>query len=404
MKILAALIIALTPTLGLAQTVPQAEQFDVATLKPQYPHRLFAMDSYGDTGVNIINGDDLSVEGNLPASSESVFALDPAGRYFYVCESIWTKGNRGTRQDMISVYDSRTLALTTEIALPTGRLLVDALVHNCDVSADGKLAYVYNFQPASSVTVVNLETRKVASTVELPGCALAFPWGDHGFSSLCGDGTIATVSLSAAGMPPGAAGKAGAAKAAAANAGAVSHSARFFDPDNDPIFSESLVDRTSGKAFFISYSGQIYPAQLGEHPSIDKPWSLQVSAGMPQAGTGAQELAWRPGGLNVLVWHKGKNRLYALMHPGAHWTQKKPGTEVWVLDAASHALIRRIELPMPTISIAISQDDQPLLYLLTSNNQAAGMPGDVYTIDPDTGLQKGKTNYSGGRVAWVPGF
>ncbi len=393
MKILAALVIALLPpALVLAQSVPQAEQLDVATLKPQYPHRLFAGGfPYGATGVNIVNGDDLSIEGNLPATDEAVFALDPAGRYFYVCESIWTKGNRGTRQDMISVYDSRTLKLDTEIALP-GRLLVDALAHNCDVSASGKYAYVYNMQPASSVIVVNLEQRKVVSTVEMPGCALAFPWGENGFSSLCGDGTVATVALPAPG------------KGGMIKAGDVTHSARFFDPDNDPIFSESLVDRSSGKAFFISYTGQIYSAQLGEHPSIDSPWSLQVAAGMPQAGTGAQDLAWRPGGLNVLVWHKAKNRLYALMHAGPHWTQKKPGTEVWVLDAASHALIRRIQLPQPTISIAISQDDQPLLYLLTSNDQSAGMPGDIYTIDPETGQQKSKSSFPGGRVAWVPGF
>ena len=392
MKILAALVMALAPALVLAQSVPQAEQFDVATLKPQYPHRLFAMDSYGNTGVNIINGDDLSVEGNLPATDESVFALDPAGRYFYVCESIWTKGNRGTRQDMVTVYDSRTLNLVSEIAIP-GRLLVDALSHNCDISASGKFAYVYNMQPAASVIVVNLEQRKVATTVELPGCALAFPWGDNGFSSLCGDGTIATVPLSASG------------KGGAIKAGSITHSARFYNPDEDPIFSESLVDRSNGHAFFISYAGLIYPAQLGEQPSIEKPWSLQVAAGLPQAGTGAQDLAWRPGGLNVLVWHKAKNRLYALMHPGPHWTQKKPGTEVWVLDAASHALIRRIGLPQPAISIAISQDDQPLLYALTSPDQAAGPPGEIYTIDPETGLQKGKSNFpGGGRVAWVPGF
>ncbi len=397
MKILAALVIALTPALALAQTVPQAEQFDVATLKPQYPHRLFAMDSYGDTGVNIVNGNDLSIEGNLPARGppSAVFALDPAGRYFYrVCESIWTKGNRGTRQDMISsVYDSRTLSLVNEISVP-GRLLVDALTHNCDVSANGKYAYVYNMQPASSVIVVNLEQRKVVSTVELPGCALAFPWGDNGFSSLCGDGTVATVPLSEGG------------KNGMLKPSTVTHSARFFDPDSDPIFSESLVDRSNGHAFFISYSGQIYPAQLGEHPSIDKPWSLQVAAGMPQAGTGAQDLAWRPGGLNVLVWHKAKNRLYALMHPGTHWTQKKPGTEVWVLDAAAHTLIRRIQLPQPTISIAISQDDEPLLYALTSNNQVSGPARrDLHASTPRPGSRKARAGYP--QVAAsprVPGF
>lgn len=385
MKILAALIIALVPALALAQpAVPQAEQMDVATLKPSYPHRLFVMDSYEDSGVKILDGDTLTIEGLIPAASSSVFALDPAGRYFYVCESIWTLGNRGTRQDMISVYDTRTLNLVNEISLPTGRLMVDSLDHDCDISASGKYAYVYNMQPASSVTVVDLGQRRVAATVELPGCALAFPWGDDGFSSLCGDGTVASVTLPGGSDP-----------------GPVTHTARFFNPDEDPIFSESLVDRTNGRAFFLSYTGLVYPAQLGEHPSIDKPWSLQVAAGLPAAGTGAQQLAWRPGGLNMIVWHKGLNRLYVLMHPGAHWTQKQAGTEVWVLDIASHNLIKRIELPQPAVSIAISQDSSPLLYLLTENGDN---PTSVITLDPETGQQKAKSTTPGGRVAWVPGF
>ena len=83
MKILAALVVALAPALVLAQSVPQAEQFDVATLKPQYPHRLFAMDSYGNTGVNIINGDDLSVERpevlDRQTDIEGRFAADEIG-------------------------------------------------------------------------------------------------------------------------------------------------------------------------------------------------------------------------------------------------------------------------------------------------------------------------------------
>lgn len=385
-KLCAAPLLLLAALPVLAQpVVPQAEQLDVATLRPQYPHRLFAADSYGETGIRIIDGDKLTVEGVLPAASSSVLALDPAGRYFYVCESIWTRGNRGTRQDMISVYDSVTLNLLGEIGLPAGRLLVDALAHDCDVSASGKFAYVYNMQPASSVTVVNLEQRRVASTVELPGCALALPWGDEGFSALCGDGTIATIPLSKAGQ-----------------AGPVSHTERFFNPDEDPVFSESLVDRSSGRAFLLSYTGLVYPAQLGEHPSIGKPWSLQVAAGMPAAGTGPQELAWRPGGLNMLAWHKATNRLYALMHPGAPWTHKKPGTEVWVLDASSHALVRRIALPEPASAIAISQDADPLLYVLTTNGDE---PSNILTLDPQTGQQKSKSAFTGGgRVAWVPGF
>jgi methylamine dehydrogenase heavy chain len=380
MKALAELMIALMPALALAQSaVPQAEQFDVAMLKPQYPHRLFALDPYGTSGAAILDGDTLTIEGSIPTGLRPVLVLDPGGRYFYVCESIWTRGNRGTRQDMISVYDSRTLNLLAEIALPTGRLLSGSLMHDCDVSASGKLAYVYNMQPASSVTVVNLEQRRVVSTVELPGCALAFPWGDNGFSSLCGDGSVATVPLSANGQP-----------------GRVTHTRRLFNPDEDPIFSESLVDRSTGRAFFLSYTGLIYPAQLGEHPSIEKPWSLQAAAGLRVAGTGVQELAWRPGGSRMIAWHKAKHRLYVLVHVGAYWTQGEPGSDVWVLDIPSHTVIKRIKLPQPAISIAVSQDSEPRLYLLTEI-------GNI-TLDAETGEQKAQRTAHGESVAWVPGF
>ena len=371
------------PALALAQTagpVPQAEQLDVGTLGPSYPHRLFAMNADSDVGIKILNGDSLQIEGLIPAASLSALALDPKGRYFYVCESIWSHGNRGTRDDLVSVYDSRTLNLLTEIRLPLQRVLTDPLVHECDISASGKYAYVYNMQPASSMTVVNLEQRSVASTVELPGCALAFPWGDDGFSALCGDGTIANVPLSATG-----------------NAGTITHTAKFFNADTDPLFAESLVDRDTGRAIFISYTGMIYPAQLGERPSLDKPWSLQAAAGFAVASTSMHELAWRPGGLNVIAWHKANHRLYVLMHPGTHFTQRVPGTEVWVVDAQSHKVLNRIQLSEPANTVAISQDEHPVLYTLTSDSG-------IVTYDPDSGERRMKAATRGGSFAWVPGF
>jgi methylamine dehydrogenase heavy chain len=371
-----------SPALVLAQsanTVPQAEQFDVATLAPQYPHRLFTSSpGYGSGSFLILNGDTLSIEGSI-SGSRGVLAVDPGGRNYYVCETIWTLGNRGTRQDMVTVYDGRTLNLSGEIPIP-GRLLVGVRTHNCDISASGKFAYVYNMQPASSVIVVDLKQRRVASVIEIPGCANAFPWGDEGFASLCGDGTLATSSLSAQGQP-----------------GKLAHSARFFDADSDPIFEESLVDRTSGRAYFLSYTGLIYPAQLSDQPTIEQPWSLQEAAGLPRAGTGVQELAWRPGGVHMIAWHKATNRLYVLMHVGAHWSHRALGTELWIVDAAAHKVLKRVAVPEPMNGVAISQDDNPLLYVV-------GRTGEVYTLDPQTGQQKMKGDGHAGSLMWVPGF
>ena len=380
--LLAALSLSGLPALAVSQpsAVPQAEQLDVATLKPSYPHRFFVMNSDSDVGIKILNGDSLEIEGLIPAAGASVPVLDPGGRYFYVCESIWTRGNRGTRQDLISVYDGRTLNLVNEISLPNPRALADPTAHACDVSGDGKYAYVYNMQPASSVTVVNLEQRKIIATVELPGCALAYPWGDSGFSALCGDGSVASVPLAANGKP-----------------GSVAHSAKFFSPDSDPIFAESVVDRRTGRAFFISYTGLIYPVQLGEHPSLEKPWSLQTAGGFPVAGTGMHELAWRPGGLGLIAWHKRTNRLYVLMHPGVHWTERVAGSEVWVVDSNAHKVLNRIPLTEPASTLAISQDEKPVLYVLADDKA-------IVTYDPETGERKGKAATPGGDFVLVTDF
>jgi methylamine dehydrogenase heavy chain len=381
LRVLAAAALCLAPAFALpqSQAVPQAEQMDVATLRPQYPHRLFTtmIGPFGGTGIEILDGDNLTVEGSVP-QEEGALALDPEGRAFYVCETIWTLGNRGTRQDMVTVYDSRTLNLTSEILLP-GRLL-GGRTHNCDISASGKFLYVYNMQPASSIIVVDLAQRRVASVIELPGCSGAFPLRDEGFASLCGDGSIAMVDLTPDGRSK-----------------RLSHSARFFHPDDDPIFDQSLVDRDSGRAIFLSYTGLIYPVQIGEHPTIEKPWSLQAAAGLPVAGTGVQELAWRPGGGGLIAWNKAKNRLYVLMHMGTHWTQQDAGTEAWVVDATSHTLIKRLQMSEPMRGIAVSQDQAPLLYVTSEK-------GDLHTLDAETGQQKGTRTARGSSITWVPGF
>jgi methylamine dehydrogenase heavy chain len=39
----------------------------------------------------------------------------------YVAETYWSKGFRGERSDMVTVYNPKTLEITDEIPLPEGR-------------------------------------------------------------------------------------------------------------------------------------------------------------------------------------------------------------------------------------------------------------------------------------------
>jgi methylamine dehydrogenase heavy chain len=357
-----------------------AETSDVATMPPVTPHLALVMGGLAASGGNYIDADSdsLKVLGQVPVNRGGFAALaGDAGRVF-VLETFYSHGNRGTREDVLAVYDGRTLNLVKEITVP-GRLLVVPRPGVFDVSEDGHLAYVYDMAPASGVHVVDIEQGKVITSVSMPGCALAFPFGARGFASICGDGTIGTVEVPASG-----------------DAKAV-FSKPFFEANTDPLFESSVNDRATGEAWFMTYTGRVFPVQLAATPVVGKPWSISVAAGFQPVGTGVQELAWRPGGEGqVIALHRATKHLYVLMHTGNFWTHKAPGSEVWVLDAAKQTLIRRIRLEAPATGIAVSQDASPLLY-------AVGEEGDFAVLDATSGEKLRKRKLSGSLV-WVPGY
>ena len=372
----------------LAASTVTTEVSDVATLAPNSPHRFFT-GGFRQQAFSIFDGDNGKMEGNIPAGYIANLAIAPDNSQFYVSETYWAHGARGKREDLVSIYDAKTLNIVKEITLP-GRALVSKK-QNFDVSALGSRAYVYIMMPVSSVVWVDLKKQQIGGTVEIPGCALVFPWGEQGFSSLCGDGSLANAVVPASGPAK------------------VTHTKPFFDAGNDPIFDNGFVDRATGKAIFVSYTGLVYEAKLGSDTTVSPPWSIQKAAGYAVAGTGAQELAWRPGGSEMAAYHKASGKLFVLMHPGNYWTHKHGGTEVWVLDTKNHALVARFPLrAVPTSglgddavpfysNIGVSQDAKPLLYLLNDE-------GNDVVLDAATGEQLRKIEFAGGNTVSVPGY
>jgi methylamine dehydrogenase heavy chain len=338
-----------------------AETSDVAVLSPPNPHRFLTFTWQGS--AVIFDGDKGNIEGHVPLGQYASVTLSADNSRIYVGETMWQRGNRGPRIDLFSIYDGRTLNLLKEIELP-GRALVGMKFNDVSLSPSGKRAYVYIMHPASSIIWVDLEKEAVGGSVEVPGCALVFAWGEDGVSSLCGDGSLATVSAPAAGPAK------------------VTHTKPFFDVINDPIFDNSLYDAASSKAVFLSYTGLIYTATLGAQPVIDKPWSIQAAAGQKPASTGTDEVAWRPGGRQPIAWHKQSNRIFVLMHPGSHWSHYDAASEIWVLDVAKRQLLHRFPLrvksPGPVRSIAVSQGADPQLYLVNAE-------GPSTVVNPDDG-------------------
>jgi methylamine dehydrogenase heavy chain len=365
----------------------EPETSDVATLPPSSAHRFFT--ATRRSSFVIFDGDSGKMEGSIPAGYIANLAIAPDNGQFFVSETYWSRGARGERQDLLSVYDATTLNLVKEITLP-GRALVFKM-QNFDISASGSRAYVYIMLPASSVVWVDLKKQSVGGTVEIPGCALVFPWGEQGFSSLCADGSLATVTIAESGTAK------------------VTHTKPFFDANTDPIFENSFVDRTTGTAIFLSYTGLVYQAKLGAETVVEKPWSIQKAAGFPVPGTGVQELAWRPGGGQLAAYHKASGKLFVLMHAGNYWTHRQGGSEIWVLDTKTHSLLSRFQLqPVPTSGLAdekvpfyedigVSQDAKPVLYLLNPD-------GNDVVLDASTGQQLRKIEFAAGIAVSVPGY
>nr|WP_087607393.1 amine dehydrogenase large subunit [Komagataeibacter europaeus] len=356
---------ALSPTMAVgAEPVLQTEQSDTITLPAAGPHTILVEDAVynhnKDGRVYVVDADHGRRLGMVQAAYNANVAQSPDGQHFYVAETTWAHGNRGQRDDLLVQYDPHTLAVLSDEKLPA-RALVTPKKNDLAISADGSRAYVYVMSPTNGVEVIDTHNHTVEQTVEVPGCALAYPWGNSGFSSLCADGTLANVSI-------GTDGKA-----------SLTHSAPFFVPDRDGVLEHSPGTH-DGHMWFITDSGMVYPVKLGATDEIGTPWSLQQGAGMPVASDARApfDVAWRPGGWQLAALHASSGELYVLMHRGTFWTHKEDGTEVWVFDTNTHKRVRRIPLPAASPIVGVTQDDHPLMF---TSDEA----GDLHILDARSG-------------------
>ncbi|MEJ8630160.1 amine dehydrogenase large subunit [Sphingomonas sp. I4] len=226
-----------------------------------------------------------------------------------------------------------------EIVLPSGKRQQSVTYPNLfQFTNNDKWALVANFTPAQSVSVVDLDGRKVLNEIDLPGCSQIYPTGERGFSSLCADGSIFSATLDDQGKV-----------ATSKTIKAVQ------DIDRQPLFSApAMVGRT---AWFVSLYGMLQGFDLSGPVARPIPGAFSVGA----APGGAPE--WRPGGWQVIN-ADAAGRLYVLMNPaGKEGSHKDGGTEVWVIDPATKSRVARYPLKGQSIAIAITREDRPHMVL-----------------------------------------
>ena len=294
----------------------------------------------------------------------------------YNVDTVYSRGHRGERKDYVVIYDSRTLDAKGDIEIPprsmdtgTGIALVGML--------DGdRFVLVLNHSPGTSVSVVDVEQRQLASEIQTQGCAGVFPAGPDRFGMLCGDGTAMTVHLT--------------------DDGRLDHltrSERFFDPVVDPVTEKGVRDGTTW--WFVSFEGMLHEIDFsGDTPAPKPAWSSFTES--------ERRDGWRVGGAQHVAYHPGTKRLYSVVHEGGPGSHKDPGREIWVYDLPAKKKIDVFEAPnlmaaflgpqagfdasgatgkvlnflLPNLgvhSIAVTGDDAPLLFYRHADLGAVGV-------------------------------
>lgn len=339
----------LLPAPALAADEPN-EQVGVAKLPAATPHRVyltdFAINHVVDGRLYVIDGNALKLEGMVSTGFAGLPVLAPDRSELYVATTYYPRLLRGERTDVVDIYDPATLAWKGEIVIPPKHAQALAYRGVIRPSSDGRLLFVQNATPASSVTVVDVKARKFLAEVPTPGCWIILPAASVAprFSTLCGDGTMLTVTLDDEGKPK-----------------TQKRSEKFFDPDADALFvqAENIGDRYH----LVSFKGMVHVANVGgEQATFEAPWSL-VSGSDARGG-------WRPGGYQPLALHEGSGRIFVAMHAkGGEGSHKNPAKEIWAYDLATQKRVARAP-GHNAIAIAVSRNAEPRLYAIDGMKMA----------------------------------
>jgi methylamine dehydrogenase heavy chain len=305
------------------------------------PHWVWVNDmaffAFPDGKAFLVDGDRGKMLGMLSTGYSFTGVIVPkAGGVIYSPEIYFSRGSRGTRTDVVTVYDATHLAPAAEIEIPPKRASLMPMPGAQAITDDDRFLLIYNFTPAQSITVVDTHSRKFVGEVETAGCALAYPTGPRSFFSICGDGALLHTTLTEEGT--------------------------LARRDRTPVLFDVLKDPLSEKGvrrgdtwLFVSFEGVLQPLHATAAGVQAQPtWPL----------FSREELAqhWRSGGLQHLAVHERSNRLFAIVHQGGPETHKDLGEQVWVYDLASHRRVQAIAMRNKIGSIQVSRDSQPLLF------------------------------------------
>lgn len=323
-------------TAAVAEIEP--EEIGTVTMPPPQPHWLV---TFAD-GAYIWDGDTGEMQGKFNISDyTSGVVIDHKREMIYVPGSYYARNTYGERTDVVTFTDFATLSPVAEVVVPTK---LAAVFHRATINPVGEdFIGLYNMTPAMSVSIVDVEKQVFVAEISTPGCALVYPVTGRRFMQICGDGTLQVITLDRNGRES-----------------QRIRSEVFFDPEADPIFDYAVPMQAGW--IFVSFDALVYEVTIADEISVAEPWSLLTEED--------REENWHIGGHESVAYNAEKNLLLTLMHQGGEYGHEDPGTAIWGYDFANQRRGYQFDLEEPTVSIAVTADEEPLLFVVAPESRA----------------------------------
>jgi len=321
-----ALLLALLPAVRVAADVQPEPMGQVERLaQPFHAHWVWVGDLVLERAA-LMDLDSGRFLGLVNGGYGTITPLFPSRRpELYVPATYFARRTHGERTDVLEIYDIPTLSFVAEVVLPPKRATNAVALGHAALSDDDRFVAIFNWTTGQSLSIVDVEQRRLTADIATPGCSLVYAAGPRRFVSLCGDGAVLSVTLDDDG-----------------HEASRTRSEPFFDPQADPVTEKAV--RYGNQWLFVSFEGKVHPVDVsGPQIRFGEVWSLATDAERSER--------WRIGGLQHSAVHQQTGRFYALMHRGGPDTHKDPGEEVWIYDLASHRRLDRVKLVNPGLTV-----------------------------------------------------
>ncbi len=309
----------------------------VETMETPGEHAFITLGYIGGGG-GIFDADTGDMLGKLRVSDFTSAAYFDRGRdTIFIPAIFYSRRTYGERTDLLIFNDVETLAPVAEVAVPKKLATV---FHRAVINPVGdRFIGLFNMTPAMSVSIVDVEAQKFVGEISTAGCGFVYPLEGRRFMQICGDGTVQVIDLNGDGEEA-----------------ARKRSSRFFDIEEDPVFDLAL-EKPDGW-LLISFEGLVFEVTVdGNDIDVSTPWSLLSEEDVAES--------WRVGGNEPFAYNAETGQIFTLMHQGGPDSHEEAGMEVWAFDLATQRRGYRLQLDGPSLSIAVSQDRNPLLYVGT---------------------------------------